>query len=151
MVMLPELWRHRGGFPGLSKDFDSLFSRFFDGWDPGPVFHEETAWAPAVNVEETEKEIIVTADLPGIDPKDVDITIEHNVLTVKGECKVEEEEKKKNYHRVERSYGSFQRSLLLPDTVESEKITATSKNGVITITLPKTRESLRKRIEVKQN
>lgn len=153
MAILPEIWRHRGGFPSLHSEVDDLFNRlwFFEGGDQSPTLVKETEFAPAVNIEETENEIVVTIDLPGIDPKDVDISLENNVLTIKGERKEEQEEKKKNFHRVERFYGTFLRSLTLPDMVDSEKITAFSKDGVVAITLPKTKESLHRKIEVKQN
>jgi len=128
---------------------DDLFTRFFDDWGMA-LRNSEAGLSPAINVEESDNEIIVTADIPGIDPKDLDISLDHNVLTIKGERKEEKEDKKKNYHRMERVYGAVQRSLLLPSAVDSSKISAKNKNGVVTITLPKTADSKRKKIEVKQ-
>ena len=110
----------------------------------------ETAWAPVVNVEETDNELVVTADVPGIDPKDLDISLDNNILTIRGERKEEKDEKKKNFHRVERFYGTVQRSVQFPGGVDSSKLSATSKNGVVTITMPKSAEAKRKKIEVKQ-
>ena len=105
-------------------------------------------WAPRVDVEETEKEILVKADLPGIDPKAVEISIQDNVLTVRGEKKEEKEEKKKNYHRVERFTGSFHRAIPLPPGADAEKMAATSTNGVVTITVPKKPEAQPRKITV---
>lgn len=94
-------------------------------------------WAPAVDILETENELVVKADLPGVDLKDVDIRIENGTLSIKGERKFEEKKENGGYHRIERSYGSFARYFSLPDTVEAEKVNAAYKEGVLTVTLPK--------------
>ena len=95
-------------------------------------------WAPPVDILETENELILKADLPEVDPKDVDIQVENGTLTLKGERKFETHEgTKEGYHRIERSYGSFVRCFSLPDTVEADKVAANFKNGVLTVTMPK--------------
>ncbi len=95
------------------------------------------AWAPAVDIFEDDKAIVIKADLPEVDKKDVEVTLDHGVLTLKGERKLEKEEKKDNYTRIERSYGSFLRSFSLPDYVEADKIAADYTGGVLKLTLPK--------------
>ena len=104
---------------------------------------------PAVDIAEQENEYEVKVELPGVSKEDVKISLESNILTIKGEKKEEKEEKKTNLHRVERSYGMFQRSFTLPTTVKSDKIDATFSDGVLTITLPKVEEAKPKQIEVK--
>ncbi len=108
-----------------------------------------TEWKPAVDVAETESEIIVNAEIPGIDPKDIDISIMGDKLTLKGEKKEEKEKIGKCYHRVESSYGSFKRVIDLPVSVDVDKVTAKGKNGLLEITLPKKEESKTKKINVK--
>jgi HSP20 family protein len=94
-------------------------------------------WSPAVDVHETENELVLKADIPDVDLKDVDVQVEKQTLTIKGHRQFEKESNGKAYHRIERSYGSFVRSFALPATVDSEKVAAEYKNGVLTITLPK--------------
>jgi HSP20 family protein len=131
------------------KEMESLFSRFFGEENGnGPLMAAAQSWAPRVDVEETEKEIQVKADLPGVDPKAVEISVQDNVLTVRGEKKEEKEEKKKNYHRVERFAGSFYRAIPLPPGADAEKMGATSANGVVTITIPKKPEAQPRKITV---
>ncbi len=140
-------WRPTGWglLDSFRREMDDLMARFFgeDAAAEGLM-----TWTPRVDVEETEKEIVIKADIPGVDPKNIEIAIENNVLTVRGERKEEREEKKKNYHRVERFMGSFYRAIPLPPGVDAEKVTATSSNGVITITVPKKLEAQPKRITV---
>jgi HSP20 family protein len=104
---------------------------------------------PSVDVSESDKELIVRAELPGMDPKEIDISMSGNVLTIKGERKHEREEKKENFHLVERSSGSFSRSIQLPTEVKPEKIQATYKDGILSISMPKTKAEAVKKIEVK--
>ena len=106
-------------------------------------------WVPSVDVSETADKIVVKAEIPGIDSKDIDISLSGDVLTIKGEKKSEREEKEENYHLVERSYGSFTRSLRLPVGVEADKIEASYKQGVLTVTCPKKEEVKAKPIEIK--
>ena len=122
--------------------------RFFGELTP-LVQGEAGEWRPSFDVSETEGHINVRADLPGIDVKDLDITIENNVLTVRGEKKQEKEDKGENYHRTERYYGSFCRSFMLPVEVKADEIEAVYKDGVLQLTVPKSETSKRKKIEVK--
>ena len=108
-------------------------------------------WAPSVDIFETEQAIVLKADLPEVKPGEVDIRVEDNMLYLRGERKMEKEVKDENYHRVERSYGSFARSFALPHTIASEKITAEYKDGVLKITLPKREESKPKQIKISVN
>jgi HSP20 family protein len=107
-----------------------------------------TSWAPAVDIHETEHELIVKADLPGVDPKDLDIRVENNLLTIRGERKFEKKVNEDNYLRVERAYGSFSRSFSLANTVNPEAIKADYQNGVLTLNIPKREEAKPKQIKV---
>ncbi len=112
---------------------------------------ESMGWAPKVDIYEDEEGVDLRFELAGVEPKDVDIRFENGVLTLRGERKLEKEEKKDNYHRVELSYGTFTRSFSLPATIDAEKIRAESKNGVLTVHLPKKAEAKPKSIQVKVN
>jgi len=107
-----------------------------------------TAWAPSVDIYETEHELVVKADLPEVDPKDLDIRVENNILTIRGERKFEKNVNQENYLRVERAYGSFARSFTLANTVNAEAIKADYQNGVLTLTIPKKEEAKPKQIKV---
>jgi HSP20 family protein len=107
-----------------------------------------TAWAPSVDIYETEHELVVKADLPEVDPKDLDIRVENNILTIRGERKFEKNVSQENYLRVERAYGSFARSFTLANTVNSEAIKADYQNGVLTLSIPKKEEAKPKQIKV---
>jgi HSP20 family protein len=115
--------------PGIRQMQETL-SRFLTEPSSRP-------WTPAVDILETENELIVKMDTPEVDLKDVDIRLENHTLTVKGERKFEKREDSKAYHRIERSYGSFARTFTLPDTVDTEHVRADYKNGVLSIVLPK--------------
>jgi HSP20 family protein len=132
----------------LRREMDRLFDRFFEGW-PFRLLAEEAGWEPSLDVSETAKEILVKAELPGMDPKDIDLSVRGDILTLAGERKQEKEEKGENFHRVERTYGSFSRSVRLPAEVDPGKVDATYKDGVLKITLRKTKEAASKKIEVK--
>ena len=127
----------------------TLFDRFAGDFDLPTLFEDGKKWVPAFDISETEAEYMVTAELPGIDAKDIDVTFSDGVLTVKGEKKQEKEEKGENYHRVERSYGCFQRSFRIPEKVETETVDAAYKDGVLKLTLKKAEETKPKKIEVK--
>jgi HSP20 family protein len=118
-----------------------------------PFWGREAGWsgAPVVDVAEREKDYEITAELPGMDEKDIEVSLSDDVLTIKGEKKEEKEERQKDYHVSERRYGSFQRSLRVPDGVDANKIEAKFKNGVLTLILPKSPEAQKKKkkIEVK--
>ena len=106
------------------------------------------AWAPPVDIYETEDAIVLKAELPGIDPKDVEVRVEDNTLYLKGERNYEKEVKEQNYHRVERSYGSFARSFSLPNSINAEKVKAEYKDGLLTLTMPKREEAKPKTIKI---
>ncbi|HEX4002058.1 MAG TPA: Hsp20/alpha crystallin family protein [Candidatus Acidoferrales bacterium] len=107
-----------------------------------------TAWAPAVDIYETENELVIKADLPDINEKDLDVRVENNLLAIRGERKFEQKVKEDNYLRIERTYGSFSRSFSLPTTVNTESINAEYKNGVLTVQLPKRAESKPRQVKV---
>jgi HSP20 family protein len=136
------------------RDMD-LFDDFFRGFEMTPFGQDRWAgFSPKVDVTENEKEICVMAELPGIDENEVDVTLNRDSLTIKGEKRAEKEDKGDNYYRMERSYGSFQRTIPLPaELIDGDQVDATFKNGVLTVTLPKrpeTRQSF-KRIAVKKS
>ncbi|MBI5181876.1 MAG: Hsp20/alpha crystallin family protein [Nitrospirae bacterium] len=105
-------------------------------------------WSPSVDVMENEQEIVIKAELPGIELKDVEVLIKENLLTLRGERKFEKEEEKENYHRIERAYGAFQRVFTLPASVEQDKVKAKMKDGILEIRLPKAKKELPKKIEI---
>lgn len=109
---------------------------------------KEGIWQPPVDIYETEDSIVIKAELPDVEQKDIDVRIEDNTLTLKGERKHESEVKKENYHRIERYYGSFQRSFSLPATIDQEKVLASCEKGVLTISLPKKEETKPKQINI---
>ena len=155
----PEIWRP---FEGLRREVDRLFDDFGGGFwrspfrgafDLAPFQRLATGCAamPAVDVSETDKAYEITAELPGIDEKNVEVKLTNGVLTIKGEKQDEKEEKKKDYYRQERSFGSFQRSFQVPEGVDTDKIEASFKKGILSVTLPKSAEAQRaeKKITVK--
>lgn len=105
-------------------------------------------WAPAVDIYETENELVVKADLPDLQDKDIDVRVENNTLTIRGERKFEKDVKEDNYLRIERAYGSFMRSFSLPNTVSAENIRADYRNGVLTLHMAKREESKPKQIKI---
>lgn len=109
---------------------------------------KEGLWQPAVDIYETADSIVIKAELPDVDQKDIEVRIEEGTLILKGERKHEDEVKKENYHRIERYFGSFQRSFSLPTTVDQEKVGASCERGVLTITLPKKEETKPKQINI---
>jgi HSP20 family protein len=125
----------------MNKLFDETFSR-------GTPDQEAGVWLPAVDIMEKGDEIMLTMELPGVDQKAIDIKVEGDVLTIKGERRLEEETKRADYHRLERPYGRFSRSFSLPDTVEQEKIKASHKDGILRVILPKKEETKPKQIKV---
>jgi HSP20 family protein len=132
----------------LRDEMDRMWEDFFGGgWRALRPMAEE--WIPAVDISDTADKVIVKAEIPGIDAKDIEISLVGDVLTIKGEKRAEKEEKKENFHLVERGYGSFSRSLRLPAVVETDKIEASYKKGVLTITCPKKEEVKPKQITIK--
>jgi HSP20 family protein len=126
----------------------SLFDSFFKDFGLPVVSDWEKEWTPAIDVSETEKEYIVKAELPGINKKDIDISLTDGVLTVKGEKRLEKKEEKENYHYMETRYGSFTRSLRLPEDASSEKVDAVYADGVLKVTVPKTEAAQPRKIKV---
>ena len=131
------------------SEMDRLLDTFLFGVPQKREFWEEAEWVPTVDVAETKNEIVVNVEIPGMDPKGFDISLSKGTLTIKGEKKQEKEGKEENYHLVERRYGTFTRSILLPQEVEGDKIRASYKNGVLTVTLPKSEEAKKKEIKIK--
>jgi HSP20 family protein len=124
------------GVTGLKTEMDRLFERFFEpAWTELPALG---AWAPSVDITETKDAVVVKAELPGVEQKDIAVSLQEGILTIKGEKNEEKEQKDARYHRVERAYGAFARAVRLPAAVDASKVTATFKDGVVTITLPKT-------------
>jgi HSP20 family protein len=150
----PSLWQP---FDTLREEVDRIFDEFTRGFgrlplgrrsfDVAPLSRYQAApgiAAPVVDVVEKEKEFQISAELPGLDEKDVEVSVGDEVLTIKGEKKEEREEQVKNCYLSERRYGAFQRSFQLPSAVDAEKIEASFQKGVLTVTLPKTAEAQRK-------
>jgi HSP20 family protein len=107
-----------------------------------------TAWAPSVDIYETEGELVLSAEIPGVDEKDIEIKVEDNTLTIRGERKFEKETKEENYHRIERAYGSFMRSFTLPNYVDQDRIEAQQENGVLKIHMPKREETKPRKVKI---
>jgi len=158
---LPQTWQP---FESLRREVNRLFDDFDDGFwrkpfgsslfDIAPFRRPDvtfTAAAPAVDVAETDKTYEITAELPGLDEKNVEVKVANGVLTIKGEKQEEKEEKNKDYYMRERSFGSFQRSFAVPDGVDGDKIEANFKKGILSVTLPKSAEAQKaeKKIPVK--
>ena len=134
-------------FERVRREMDRLWDSFLEGGLRKKG--EEGEWLPSLDVAETKNELVVKAEVPGMDPKDIDISLSDGVLTIKGEKRQEKEEKEADYHVIERSYGSFLRSVQLPKEVQSDKISASYKNGILRITLPKSEEAKKKEIKIK--
>ena len=151
---VPEVW---GSF---RSEMDQLFNRFARGFglpslrsmtDVGPHWRSFVFSAPPIDMSEDDKAYKISAELPGLDAKDVEVAVSGDRLVLKGEKRQEQEEKNKNYYHSERTYGSFQRSFELPASVDRDKIAADFSKGVLTITLPKTAamQQQQKKIEIK--
>ncbi|MBP8625474.1 MAG: Hsp20/alpha crystallin family protein [Syntrophorhabdaceae bacterium] len=140
------LWQPLKEMERIRKEMDNIWDTFFDR-TPGKGYGV-SEWLPSLDVSETKNNYIVNAEIPGIDPKEVEISLNDNILTIKGEKKQEKEEENENYHVIERSYGGFTRSLRLPGQIQGDKVKATYKNGILKITLPKTEEAKKKEIKV---
>ena len=140
---LPE--RHYAPMLQIHRDIDRIFDSFFRGFDlplpaamrPFEVFGESGLLKPRADLSATDSEYQLTVEIPGVSEKDVSLDISGDTMTIRGEKRQEKEEKDKDYYRIERSYGSFQRVLSLPDDVDQDHITASFKNGVLTVTMPR--------------
>ena len=145
MELMP--WRPFGELGSIRSEMDRLWNKFLSETPFVRKFKEE--WSPSVDISQTKDKIVVKAELPGLDAKDVNVSISGDLLTIKGEKKKEAEEKDEHHHYMERYYGSFERSFQLPVNVKTDKIEATFDKGVLKVTLPKTEEAKKKEIEIK--
>jgi HSP20 family protein len=138
-------WEPFREFATLQDRINRVFRESYSGSQDESL---TSTFAPAVDVYEDEHKVSLKIEVPGIDEKDIDVRVENNTLTVHGERKIEKEEKEENYRRVERQYGSFTRTFTLPQTVDTEKVSANYDKGVLKITLPKKAEAKPKQIKV---
>jgi HSP20 family protein len=136
-------------FTALQQEIDRLFDGFSRGFTSFPNLPTTRELLPSMDVSETDKEIEITTELPGLEEKDIQLNVADDVLTVRGEKKNEREESKKDYHLVERSYGSFVRSVQLPNGVNAEGIKAVMSKGVLKVTVPKPAPAQSKKIDIK--
>ncbi len=133
------------GFSTLQDQVNRIFNQTVQNQGEESAL---TAWAPSVDIFETPNELVVKADLPDVDEKDIDVRVENNLLTIRGERKFDKSVSEDNYLRIERTYGTFSRSFSLPNTVNPESIRAEYKNGVLTVSLPKREESKPRQVKV---
>jgi HSP20 family protein len=150
MVMLTR-WNPAGDVATMSDRMERLFDEMVNRgiWRTGEERSLRGTWVPAVNILEREDAIVISADLPGLKPEDVEVTVEQGTLNIRGERKLEEKHEGETLHRVERLYGLFERSFTLPNTVDPNKIEARFKNGEMTLTLPKREESKPRSVKIK--
>ncbi len=141
-------WRPFGELERARRDMESLWDSFFED---RPMRRGEIMgqWLPSLDLSEAKDEFVVKAEIPGADAKNIDISLNDGTLIIKGEKKHEKEQKEENYHFVERSYGSFVRSIRLPGQVQGDKVKASYKDGILKISLPKSEEAKKKEIKVK--
>jgi HSP20 family protein len=145
-------FKRQSAVPNVFSEMDDMLKKMWYGFP----FHNleedmDVAWSPRLDVSETDNGLEIVADLPGMDKKDINVSLEENLLTIKGEKKEEKERKDKHYHTIERRSGSFYRAIRLPVEVEKDKIEAAFKDGVLTLRLPKSKEAKKKvaQIEIK--
>ena len=147
----PVRWDPFGEFSTLQERMNRLFEDIIPATRKSEEELNTGTFYPSVDIYEGEKDITLKAELPGIDKKDVHVEINDGVITLRGKRKLEKEEKKENYHRLERSYGTFNRSFTLPTTVDSGKVKANYKDGILEVTLPRKEEAKPKSIPVEVN
>lgn len=140
-------WRPRRNLPVAQGEIDRAFDRLLRNWWT-PATFSEFDWNPSVDVAETDTDIVVKADVPGVSKDDIDITVDNNQLIISGEKRQEIEEKEKDYYHMERRYGSFRRVFGLPSTADTDKITAGYENGVLTVTIAKTEVAKGRKVEI---
>jgi HSP20 family protein len=141
-------WEPLRDLLSLQERVNRMFNEQYRGASSDDEWALGGSWAPVVDIYEHGQDIVLKAELPGVDPKDVDVRLENNVLTLRGQRKFENEVKKESYHRVERSYGSFSRSFTLPSVVDQGNIKAEFKDGILKLVLPKREEAKPKQIEI---
>lgn len=140
-------------FPNLSELHNALDRMFEPNWLNRENWHSnvlENNWTPSMDVKEQENQYVIRVDVPGVDPKNIDVSMDKGMLTIKGHTETESKEEREDYLHMERSQGSFYRSIRLPNTTDSSKISAKSKNGVLEIIVPKTKETTTQKIQIKQ-
>ena len=136
-------WTPFRGLMDIQDEMNRMFNSVARTSDSGTG-----VWGPSVDISENENEIVVVAEVPGMKRENINISIQDNVLTLKGEKKRESDENEENYHRIERSYGVFERSFSLPSVIQTDRVTASYKNGVLSIKLPKAEEAKPKQIDI---
>jgi len=138
-----DFWGGNRFFSHMGTGIDRLFDDFFGGSLLRQIWPETRGlYSPRIDIKETKEAVKISAEMPGIDEKDIDVSVRDGLLTISGEKKVVKEENELGYHRTERSYGCFSRDIALPDMVETDSIGANFKNGVLTVTLPKTKKAV---------
>ncbi len=149
--VVPARKQETNPFADFRTEMNSLFDSFFQGFELEPSWARLGAFNPRVDVKESGKEISVTAELPGLDDKDIVVSLTRDTITIKGEKKREKESKGNDFYRMERSYGSFTRTIPLPAEIDTDKVKAEFKKGVLNISLPKTVKAIKgtKKISVK--
>ena len=129
----------------FGKRFSDIMDEFFND----AVATRQHAFAPSIDISETDKQYVIDVEVPGMDKKDIELNVDNNTLTISGERKFENEEEGKHFHRVESSYGNFSRSFTLPDNVDSDSIQATYNIGILHITIDKSEQKMKKQIKIK--
>ena len=151
--MAIELWRPRSGLARRGTEafrpFDDLVSRMFDDWLTPRGGGEARGWSPAVDMIDRKDEIVLRADLPGLDQKDIQVNVDNGALTIRGNRQGEREAKEEEYYCCERWAGSFSRTMTLPPGIDPDKINATFKNGVLEVHVPKSPQAAAKTIEIR--
>ncbi len=143
-------WRPRRYVPAVPYEIDRAFDRLMRSW-ASPASYSSFDWNPSIDVSESDDEIVVKVEIPGVSLDDVDISVDDNHLIISGEKRQETEEKDRNYCCVERSYGSFRRSLALPSGANVDTIKASSRDGVLSILIPKSADRKSRKIEIESN
>jgi HSP20 family protein len=141
-------WEPVRELTSLQSEMNRLFNTFFDSPTTGNGGNDVRRWIPAMDLVETDEHFVLRADLPGLNEGDVNIEVEDNVLTVSGERKSEHEDKREGYYRVERSFGSFRRTLTLPEGVDPEAVSATFDKGVLEVRVPKPEQRKPRRVAI---
>lgn len=143
-----DLYNPMSMMPMWNKELDQFFKSMRAAMDEEDTNVSTSSWMPAVDIQEEGDRFVLHADIPGVDPKDIEITMENGVLTIRGERTLQNEEEQKNFKRIERVHGSFYRRFTLPDTADADKITASGKHGVLEIAIPKRPVAQPRRISV---
>jgi len=140
---------HRGPFEALERQMEDVFDRVFRGWPVPRLDPDHVGWVPPLDMVNRRNEIVLRADLPGLEHKDIQLSVENGMLTLQGSRQQEKEEKDEDCYALERWAGAFSRSIALPQGVDPERIEASFKNGVLEIRIPKSKEVKGKKIDIK--